>query len=90
MARCCSCHSKAAFETVIERHLLAHGYLVAARQDHAKANNPTYAPIVLEGIEEDAVQVIADLVEVIGTEDNKTVNIVGGTRKPSNLNPDRG
>jgi type I restriction enzyme R subunit len=28
--------------------------------------NPAYAPIVLEGVEEDAVQVIAELVEVLG------------------------
>jgi type I restriction enzyme, R subunit len=33
-----------------------------------KPTNPTYAPIVLEDVEEDAVQVIAELVEVLGTE----------------------
>ncbi len=31
-----------------------------------KPTNPAYAPIVLEGVEEDAVQVIAELVEVLG------------------------
>ena len=33
-----------------------------------KPTNPAYAPIVLEDVEEDAVQVIAELVEVLGTE----------------------
>jgi hypothetical protein len=33
-----------------------------------KPTNPDYAAIVLEGEEEDAVQVIAELVEVLGTE----------------------
>jgi type I restriction enzyme R subunit len=32
-----------------------------------KPFNPNYAPIVLEGVEEGAVQVIAELVEVLGT-----------------------
>jgi type I restriction enzyme R subunit len=31
-----------------------------------KPTNPAYAPIVFEGVEEDAVQVIAELVEVLG------------------------
>ncbi|HEY2091125.1 MAG TPA: S24 family peptidase [Thermoanaerobaculia bacterium] len=31
-----------------------------------KPTNPAYAPIVLEGVEEDAVQVIAEVVEVLG------------------------
>ena len=31
-----------------------------------KPTNPAYAPIVLEGVEEDAVQVIAELVEALG------------------------
>jgi len=33
-----------------------------------KPANPAYAPIVLENVEEDAVQVIAELVEVLGTD----------------------
>jgi type I restriction enzyme, R subunit len=33
-----------------------------------KPTNPAYAPIVLEDVEEDSVQVIAELVEVLGTE----------------------
>ncbi len=33
-----------------------------------KPTNPAYAPIVLEDVEEDAIQVIAELVEVLGTE----------------------
>lgn len=33
-----------------------------------KPTNPAYAPIVIEDVEEDAVQVIAELVEVLGTE----------------------
>jgi type I restriction enzyme R subunit len=33
-----------------------------------KPTNPAYAPIVLEDVEEDAVQVIAELVEVLGTD----------------------
>ncbi|MFO0644235.1 MAG: DEAD/DEAH box helicase family protein [Polyangiaceae bacterium] len=33
-----------------------------------KPTNPAYAPIVIEAVEEDAVQVIAELVEVLGTE----------------------
>lgn len=32
------------------------------------ATNPAYAPLVLEGVHEDAVQVIAEFVEVLGTE----------------------
>jgi SOS-response transcriptional repressor LexA len=32
-----------------------------------KPTNPAYAPIVLEDVEEDAVKVIAELVEVLGT-----------------------
>lgn len=31
-----------------------------------KPSNPAYAPIVLEGIEEDTVQVIAEVIEVLG------------------------
>ena len=33
-----------------------------------KPTNSAYSPIVLEDVEEDAVQVIAELVEVLGTE----------------------
>ena len=33
-----------------------------------KPTNPAYAPIVLEGVEEDAVQVIAEIVDVLGTD----------------------
>lgn len=33
-----------------------------------KPTNPAYAPIVLKGVEENSVQVIAELVEVLGTE----------------------
>jgi SOS-response transcriptional repressor LexA len=33
-----------------------------------RPTNPAYAPIVLEDVEEDAVQVIAELIEVLGTE----------------------
>lgn len=33
-----------------------------------KPTNPGYAPIVLENVEEDSVQVIAELVDVLGTE----------------------
>lgn len=33
-----------------------------------KPTNPEYAPIVLEDVEEDAVQVIAELLEVLGTD----------------------
>ena len=33
-----------------------------------RPSNPAYAPIVLEGLEEDAVQVVAELIEVLGTE----------------------
>lgn len=32
------------------------------------ATNPAYAPLVLEGVQEDAVQVIAEFIEVLGTE----------------------
>ncbi|HSN15664.1 MAG TPA: S24 family peptidase, partial [Anaeromyxobacteraceae bacterium] len=33
-----------------------------------KPTNPAFAPVVLQGLEEDSVQVIAELVEVLGTE----------------------
>ncbi|MCC6903830.1 MAG: hypothetical protein IT377_32985, partial [Polyangiaceae bacterium] len=33
-----------------------------------KPTNPEYTPIVLEDVEEDAVQVVAELVEVLGTD----------------------
>lgn len=33
-----------------------------------RPSNPAYAPIVLEGVEEDAVRVVAELVEALGTE----------------------
>lgn len=33
-----------------------------------KPTNPAYAPIVLEGVEEDAVRVIAEVVEVLGAD----------------------
>ena len=33
-----------------------------------KPTNPAYAPIVLEDAEEDAVQVIAEFVEILGTD----------------------
>jgi hypothetical protein len=44
------------------------GRLVATHEDHAQADQPGLWPIVLEDVEEDAVQVIAELVEVLGTE----------------------
>lgn len=34
-----------------------------------KPTNPDFTPIVLTDVEEDAVQVIAELVEVVGTEE---------------------
>lgn len=33
-----------------------------------KPANPAYAPIVLQGVEEDAVQVVAELIDVLGTQ----------------------
>lgn len=33
-----------------------------------KATNPTYAPIVLKDVKEDAVRVIAEFIEVLGIE----------------------
>jgi SOS-response transcriptional repressor LexA len=33
-----------------------------------KPTNPAYAPIVIEDVEADAIQVIAELIEVLGTD----------------------
>jgi Virulence protein RhuM family len=53
-----------------------------------KPTNPAYAPIVLEDVEVDAVQAIAELVEVLGTEPaERRGSAPGPTRSRSSASP---
>ena len=68
--------SEAAFETVIESHLLDNGYVPIASEgfDHSwrhskiilKPANPDFEPIILTSAEEGSLQVIAEVIEVLG------------------------
>ncbi len=54
--------NEAAFETVIEAHLLANGYASVAGDGF----DPEFEPIVLTHDDEGEVEVVAELVEVVG------------------------
>ena len=54
--------SEAAFETVIEAHLLTNGFVPV------RPANPDFEPIVLTGADAQQLQLVAELVEVLTNE----------------------
>lgn len=62
-------HSEAAFETVIEAHLLQNGYAKTAREgfDRERAIFPEteFRPVELTGADDGQLRVVAELVEVL-------------------------